>query len=178
LPGGIGADETEILNRVLISAGRRTPEPITTSSHEPNSPSLDSADFTDYFNAPDKPVANQNKATTEEFQQIRRQSTDQLFSIIFDTMRAVYKGPQQNTAIVLCWVNADTLAEARKVAQQEIAAEGYLITRMEEYNIVECGSDKYGQGDYNDEEIDEILGNVAAAQRDGFYARYIFYPTE
>jgi hypothetical protein len=68
LPGGIGADETEILNRVLIAAGRKTPEPITTSSHEPNSPSLDSADFTDYFNAPDKPVANQNKATTEEFQ--------------------------------------------------------------------------------------------------------------
>lgn len=110
--------------------------------------------------------------------EVHRTSPDQVFSIIFDTHPDASNEIACAGAVALCWVDTDTLLEAERIAVDRLIADGWQPVSFEEYRIVSAESDRYGQEGYSDAEIEEILGNVAMAQRDGFFARYYAYPAD
>ena len=114
----------------------------------------------------------------ESMEEIRRSSDQHVFSIIFDAKPANTKTAQCVGAFALCWIDAPTLLDAEKIAVGKLIESGWIPKRFEEYDIVSCESDRYGQNGYSDEEINEILAKVAMAQKYGFYAQYHEYMSE
>lgn len=120
---------------------------------------------------------NPTSYIAEGMEEIRRASSDHVFSIIFDTRPALGNNTAVVGAFALCWIDADTLLDAEKISIGKLLEAGWVPVRLEEHDIVSCDSVRYGQEGYSDEEITALLGKVAMAQRDGFYVQYYKYDT-
>ena len=112
---------------------------------------------------------------SQSLAEIRRSSSDYVFSIVFDTKPAEGNSPRCLGAFALCWIDADTLLGAEKIAVKNLIGAGWIPTRFEEHDIVSCASERYGQDGYSNEEIDDVLAKVAMAQKCGFYVQYHEY---
>ncbi|RFA26256.1 hypothetical protein CAI21_17405 [Alkalilimnicola ehrlichii] len=109
--------------------------------------------------------------------EVRRSVPDQVFSIIFD-VRPFDESADCVGAFALCWISADTLLEAERIAVARLFDDGWRPVRFEEYRLVSADSDKYGEEGYTAEEIDSVLANVAMAQKDGYYSVLYKYSSE
>ncbi|MCZ8253056.1 MAG: hypothetical protein O9318_11335 [Hylemonella sp.] len=118
---------------------------------------------------------NPSRYIAESMDEVRRSSKDHVFSIIFDTRPAEGNRTKSVGAFALCWVDAETLLEAEKIAVDKLIEAGWIPTRFEEHDLVSCDSDRYGQEGYSEDEISAVLARVAMAQKYGFYAQYHEY---